>query len=114
MTVSLWQADDSQPIQEVDLLIVGAGLVGCAAAYFAAQAGRQVTITDLRDAGLGTSSRNAGFMITGPDTYYHHAIERYGHAAVRELWEISARSHSIWRQIARADGQVRLVHSQER
>ncbi|MBN8637623.1 MAG: FAD-dependent oxidoreductase, partial [Anaerolineae bacterium] len=85
MTVSIWQAEDTQPIREVDVLVIGAGLAGCAAAYFAAQAGRSVVITEMRDVALGASSRNAGFMITGPDTYYHRAIELYGHANTREL-----------------------------
>jgi glycine/D-amino acid oxidase-like deaminating enzyme len=97
MTVSIWQADDTQPVYETDVLIVGAGLVGCAAAYFAVQAGRSVVITDMRDVGLGASSRNAGFMITGPDTYYHHAVERYGHDQTRELWALSEHTHRIWR-----------------
>lgn len=109
MSVSIWQADDTQPIKDVDVLVVGAGLVGCAAAYFLAQAGRRVTLTEARDVALGASSRNAGFMITGIDTYYHHAIERYGHAVTRELWDLSARSHAFWRTIAAAQGGVRLV-----
>ncbi len=108
MTVSIWQADDSQPTREVDFLIVGAGLVGCAAAYFAGQAGRAVTITEMRDVALGASSRNAGFIITGLDTYYHRAVERYGIDAVRELWALSARTHRFWREIARRDGGVRI------
>jgi glycine/D-amino acid oxidase-like deaminating enzyme len=107
MTVSIWQADDTQPLREVDFLIVGAGLVGCAAAYFAQQAGRQVTITEMRDIALGASSRNAGFMITGLDTYYHHAIEQYGHATVRELWALSLKTHAYWREFAQS-GSVRL------
>lgn len=94
MTVSVWQAEDTQPLREVDLLVVGAGLVGCAAAYFAAQAGREVVITEMRDIALGASSRNAGFMITGLDTYYHHAIERYGVEVVREMWALSRTTHS--------------------
>jgi glycine/D-amino acid oxidase-like deaminating enzyme len=108
MTVSIWQADDTQPIREVDFLIVGAGLVGCAAAYYAQQAGRAVTITEMRDIALGASSRNAGFIITGLDTYYHHAVERYGAEAVRELWEVSNRTHRFWREIARRDGGVHI------
>jgi gamma-glutamylputrescine oxidase len=107
MTVSIWQADNTQPIREVDFLVVGAGLVGCAAAYFASQAGRQVTITDMRDIALGASSRNAGFMITGLDTYYHHAIDHYGHDAVRELWALSAQTHKYWRMFAKY-GDVRM------
>lgn len=120
MTVSIWQADDRQPIREVDVLIVGAGLVGCTAAYFASQAGHQVTITEARDVGLGASSRNAGFMITGLDTYYHLAIERWGQATVREMWALSQRTHAYWRDFAKrgsvplADcGSLLLAESQE-
>lgn len=108
MTVSLWQADGTQPVHEVDFLVVGAGLAGCAAALFAQQAGRSVVITEMRDLALGASSRNAGFMITGPDTYYHHAVERYGHPAARELWSLSAKTHRYWREIAQKDGGVRM------
>lgn len=100
MTVSVWQADDSQPIREVDVLVVGAGLAGTAAAAFLQQAGRQVVITEMRDIALGASSRNAGFMITGLDTYYHHAIERYGMDTVRDLWGLSARTHQYWRELS--------------
>jgi glycine/D-amino acid oxidase-like deaminating enzyme len=104
MSVSIWQADGTQPEREVDVLVIGAGLVGCAAAHFAAQAGRQVVITEARDIALGASSRNAGFMITGPDTYYHHAVKRHGHAAAREVWAISEQTHRYWRAVARAEG----------
>lgn len=94
MTVSHWQTNGVPHVREVDFLVVGAGLVGCSVAYFAAQAGRQVTITDARDLALGASSRNAGFMITGLDTYYHHAIERYGRDTVREMWGLSRTTHA--------------------
>ncbi|MEZ4668732.1 MAG: FAD-dependent oxidoreductase [Anaerolineae bacterium] len=107
MTVSVWQADDSQPVREVDFLVVGAGLVGCTAAYFAAQAGRQVVITEMRDLALGASSRNAGFMITGLDTYYHHSIDRYGIDVTREMWDLSAATHRHWRNFA-SRGSVRM------
>lgn len=108
MTVSIWQADGTQPVREVDFLVVGAGIVGLAAAYFAQQAGRQVTITEMRDVALGASSRNAGFMITGLDTYYHRAIERYGHPITRELWALSEKTHRYWRTWAKEAGGVRL------
>jgi gamma-glutamylputrescine oxidase len=107
MTVSLWQADGTQPVREVDFLVVGAGLVGCSAAFFAGQAGREVVITEMRDIGLGASSRNAGFMITGLDTYYHHAVEKYGAAVTREMWSLSQTTHSYWHEFAK-NGNVRL------
>jgi glycine/D-amino acid oxidase-like deaminating enzyme len=100
MTVSVWQAEGAQPTRDVDTLVIGAGLVGCAAAYFAAQAGREVVVTDQRDIALGASSRNAGFMITGLDTYYHHAIAHYGHAVTREIWALSQTTHRHWRAFA--------------
>ena len=97
MTVSHWQ-QAGQEKREVDVLIVGAGLVGAAAAFFAKQIhGRDVVVTDARDAGLGASGRNAGFMISGIDTYYHRAIEEYGHAVTREVWALSERSMAHWR-----------------
>jgi gamma-glutamylputrescine oxidase len=102
MTVSIWQANGTQPVREVDFLIVGAGLVGCSAAYFARQAGREVVITEARDLALGASSRNAGFMITGMDTYYHRAVERYGSDIVREMWALSRTTHGYLRQFIQA------------
>lgn len=102
MTVSHWQ-QAGQEQREVDVLIVGAGLVGSAAAYFARQVhGRDVVVTDARDAGLGASGRNAGFMISGIDSYYHRAIEEYGHAATREVWALSERSMAHWRSFIKS------------
>lgn len=108
MTVSIWQANPGQAHRDVDLLIVGAGLVGCAAAYFAnEQLAGEVVLTDARDIALGASGRNAGFMITGLDTYYHHAIERYGHDTVREIYALSEKTHRYWRDFA-SEGDVSL------
>ena len=98
MTVSHWQIAE-QTQREADFLVVGAGLVGSAAAFFARQAhGRDVVVTDARDVGMGASGRNAGFMISGLDIYYHRAIEEYGPEAARELWALSKRSMTLWRE----------------
>lgn len=99
MTVSHWQADGTQPIREVDVLVVGAGLAGSAAALFLSRAGRKVVVTEMRDIALGASGRNAGFMITGLDLYYHHAIEQYGHVIAREVYALSQRTHAIWHDL---------------
>ncbi|MBK9125912.1 MAG: FAD-binding oxidoreductase [Chloroflexi bacterium] len=99
MTVSIWQAEGREPIREVDVLVVGAGLAGCAAAMFLYQAGHEddLVVTEMRDVGLGASGRNAGFMITGLDLYYHHAVEKYGVEVTREVYALSERTHAIWR-----------------
>jgi glycine/D-amino acid oxidase-like deaminating enzyme len=104
MTVSVWQANGQQPTRTVDMLIVGAGIVGTAAAVFARRHGRTPVITEMRDVALGASGRNAGFMITGLDSYYHHAIARYGHATTREIYALSQRTHAFWHSIIAAHG----------
>lgn len=122
MTVSHWQYT-AQSEREVDFLVVGAGLAGCSAAYFARQLhNREVVITDARDVALGASGRNAGFMISGLDTYYHRAIEEYGHAVAREVWGMSQRSFGHWRAFIESSpfpvpldesGSLLLAESQE-
>ena len=98
MTVSHWQRAE-QVEREIDFLVVGAGLAGGAAAYFAQHVhDRDVVVTDARDVGMGASGRNAGFMISGLDTYYHRAIEEYGHQVAREVWDMSLRSFCHWRE----------------
>lgn len=104
MTVSVWQADGKQPVREVDVLIVGAGIVGTAAALAVRRLGREPVITEARDVALGASGRNAGFMITGLDAYYHHAIARYGHDATREVYALSQRTHALWHDLISAHG----------
>ncbi len=98
MTVSHWQTDHEPVDLAVDFLVIGAGLTGCSAALFAAAAGRSVTITDARGLGLGASSRNAGFILSGIDMYYHLACQRYGAATVRELWELSRQTQAYWHE----------------
>ena len=112
MTVSHWQQAE-QIEREIDFLVVGAGLAGGAAAYFAGQVqGRDVVVTDARDVGLGASGRNAGFMISGLDTYYHRAIEEYGHDRAREVWDMSLCSFRHWREfIANSAFEVPLDNS---
>ena len=122
MTVSHWQRA-GQEQREVDFLVVGAGLAGGAAAYIAKHAhGRDVVVTDARDIAMGASGRNAGFMISGLDTYYHRAIECFGHKVAREMWELSHRSLAIWRDLIASSpfvvpidnsGSLLLAESQE-
>lgn len=104
MSLSIWQADNTQPTHEVDVLIVGAGLIGCSAAYFASQAGRTVTIVDQRNIAMGASGRNAGFLITGLDNYYHQAVEKYGEAVTQEMWQLSRKTVEFVKKMALSHG----------
>jgi glycine/D-amino acid oxidase-like deaminating enzyme len=44
------------------VVVVGGGIVGCATAYFAAQAGAQVTLLERETVAFGASGRNPGFV----------------------------------------------------
>jgi gamma-glutamylputrescine oxidase len=103
VTVSIWQSNHP-PTRTVDLLIVGAGLAGTSAALHARAEGLSVVITDQADVALGASGRNAGFMITGLDTYAHRAVEKYGEDKTWDLWHLSADTIAFWWQVIDAAG----------
>jgi glycine/D-amino acid oxidase-like deaminating enzyme len=106
MTVSIWQVTAQTPPRhlQTDVVIVGAGLLGCTAAYYLRQLGLSAVILEAQDVGLGASSRNAGFMLSGLDTYYHQAEEKYGPAAAKEIWSLSKQTLAFWRGHAQAEG----------
>jgi glycine/D-amino acid oxidase-like deaminating enzyme len=52
-------------MHKADVLIVGAGLIGCATALHLARAGADVMIADAGDIGMGASGQNAGSENTG-------------------------------------------------
>lgn len=55
-------------MEKHDVLVVGGGLVGCAAAWHLADAGASVLVVDAGDFGMGASGQNAGSL--------HFQIER--------------------------------------
>jgi glycine/D-amino acid oxidase-like deaminating enzyme len=103
MTVSIWQitAQTPRPQLSTDVVVIGAGLLGCSAAIFLKELGQEVIILEARDVGLGASSRNAGFVLTGLDTYYHQAEAHYGREKTRQIWQSSKQTHQFWFKIAR-------------
>src|SRR5207237_4050714 len=44
------------------VVVVGAGIVGCSAAYFAAREGARVTLVEREHVAFGASGRNPGFV----------------------------------------------------
>lgn len=73
--------------QELDVVIVGQGIVGLAHAYAAVRAGRSVAVVDRHARALGASIRNFGFVtVTGQ--------------ARGEMWSLAMRSRDIWAGLA--------------
>ncbi len=50
-------------LREVDVLIVGAGVIGVCCAYYLLKGGREVTIVDREDVAAGSSFANSGLIV---------------------------------------------------
>lgn len=64
--------------REVDVVIVGAGYTGLAAALELARAGRGVLVLDAGPPGFGASSRNGGMVGHGHRVRYDDLVQRHG------------------------------------
>lgn len=96
---SLWLSRPNAP-EEVDVLVVGAGIVGLSTAYWLARSGRRpprLIVLEADGVASHASGRNAGFLMTGtaePFTVLEHAM---GEASTRRLWELSSENRELLR-----------------
>lgn len=63
-------------LRDTDIVIIGGGLVGLAASYYLAKAGKDVTVLDGSEIGRGASGSNAGSL----------HLQVYVHAGMPEGW----------------------------
>ena len=75
--------------ERVDLLVVGAGYTGLAAARAAARAGASVLVLERGPFGAGASSRNGGMVLPGYKAELADVARRHGQATARALWDDS-------------------------
>ena len=79
-----------------DLIVVGAGIVGLAHAYVAAQRGLRVCVVERDAACVGASIRNFGFVtVTGQ--------------GAGDTWRRARRAREIWGEVAPQAG-IEAVH----
>jgi glycine/D-amino acid oxidase-like deaminating enzyme len=65
----------TSPNRTPDVVVVGAGLAGCASARFLAEAGARVTLVDSAGIGAGASGRNGGFLFRQPAPWINELLE---------------------------------------
>lgn len=75
-----------------DVVIVGAGYTGLAAARQLASSGASVLVVERETVGWGASSRNAGQVLTGLRLDVATLVARYGERRARQLFEIARAS----------------------
>src|SRR5690625_2385127 len=78
-----WEEPQDELPPSADVVVIGAGLSGSAAAATLARAGKKVLLLDAQYPGFGASARSAGFL----SRHFKHSltdlVKKYGeHAAI--------------------------------
>ena len=87
---------------ECDLCIVGGGIAGSSATHWAAARGLRTVLLEAREAAMGATGRNAGFVLSGVADNYYRATVKYGRENARELWQLSIENRSLMLDLAEA------------
>lgn len=72
-----------------DVIIIGGGITGTAAAYWMRQAGARVVVLEEELVASGASGRNGGFLLTGTVEHYARAVALIGREKTRRLFEFT-------------------------
>ncbi len=82
---------------DVETLVIGGGLAGCATALDLAERGHKVALVEARRIGWGASGRNGGFVSDGFPGGYPALVERIGLEQARELHKLARMGNLLLR-----------------
>jgi glycine/D-amino acid oxidase-like deaminating enzyme len=82
-----------------DAVVVGGGILGASAAYWLARSGIRVALLDQTSLAAGATGRNGGFLTVGAATTYTHAIQTWGHAAAKAIWQLTYDNRDLLRAV---------------
>jgi glycine/D-amino acid oxidase-like deaminating enzyme len=103
---SLWLGRGGGTVTEVEVAVVGGGVVGLSAAYWLARMGRRPLLLEAGHLAGRASGRNAGFLLTGSPEPYSSFERRLGPEAARAFWELSRESRELLRAELLDSGRV--------
>jgi len=90
--------------KRADVVVVGAGFCGLAAALELAKRGVSVAVLEAETAGWGASSRNGGMVLTGLKLPVPELIGRYGREPVQRMYAASLESIDVVERIVKEEG----------
>lgn len=82
-----------------DVVILGAGITGVAAALWFARDGARVAVLEARRVAAGASGRNGGFLLGGTAESYRVAVARYGRERTRRIWAYNVANAELARSL---------------
>lgn len=102
-TPDLSRAEAAEPFatQEVEIAIIGAGIVGSCLAYYLAEAGREVLVLDRDEVNLQASGGNAGSLHTQLLSFDFGAKAEAGGSPAVATLPLGPWSVELWRALAR-------------
>lgn len=76
---------------KTDVLVVGAGASGLAAALRLANSGSKVVLIDKNICGGSSTGKSAGFLTPDSELELSQLLRKYGVEGARDLWEVAAK-----------------------
>ncbi|MHB8546945.1 MAG: NAD(P)/FAD-dependent oxidoreductase [Nitrosotalea sp.] len=88
----------SEPVRgqiKTDVLIVGAGAAGLAAALRLVGSGKKIVLIDKNICGGSSTGKSAGFLTPDSELELSQLLRRYGTKGAKDLWEVAAKGVEI-------------------
>ena len=104
-------------VAQVDVCVVGLGGSGLTCVRELRRLGVRVAGVEAGRVGGGAAGRNGGFLLAGLALFHHNAVERYGRARARALYELTLdeldRIESEVPALVSRSGSLRIAESDE-
>jgi glycine/D-amino acid oxidase-like deaminating enzyme len=85
--------------EQVDVLVIGAGIAGTSAALGLSRLGARVGVVDAGEVGGRASGRNDGQLLLGLGEHYNRIVGQFGAERARMLWDFIRRNHEATRTV---------------